>query len=118
MSCAQLGEGGGDSDRPLTAFPGEGDVAVGEGVASEKVSSSLGMGDRATAVEIVESSSGSQETVELQAIPVCVGDEEFDIGREGASLLSVEDSEGPGDEDLWEAKSALGLSSNTKKSNN
>lgn len=38
-----------------------------------------------------------------------------DIGRVGASLLSVEDSEGPGDEDLWAVKSARGLSSNTKK---
>lgn len=125
ISCSQIGEGGGDSDRPLTAFPGEGEEAVGLGVASRRVSSSTGMGDRATVVEIIESSSGSLATVELQVlrgggklegIPGFVCDEESDIGRVGASLLSVEDSEGPGDEDLWGTKSARGLSSNTKKS--
>lgn len=67
-SCSQLGEGGGDSDRPLTAFPGEGEEAVGLGVASGGVSSSTGMGDRATTGEIVDSSSISPATVELQVL--------------------------------------------------
>lgn len=68
ISCSQLGEGGGDSDRPLTACPGEGEEVVGLGVASGEVSSSTGTGDRATAAEVEESSSGSQATVELQDI--------------------------------------------------
>lgn len=109
ISCSQIGEGGGDSDRPLTAFPGEGEEAVGLGSASGRDFSSIGMGDRATAVKIVESSSCSAVTVELQVlrgrgrlegIPGFVGDEESEAGRISASFLSVEDSEAPGDEGL------------------